>query len=128
MPRTVVPVTVVAWEGATAPVAGTTVDQANGMYIATSETTNLLVHVKNTSAGARNAIVRQGDDPPSIQKYKGDMLANVPATNGERFIRINSMRHTKGTDAVAGTPNGSIHLDFDAGFTGTVAVYRLPVV
>jgi hypothetical protein len=92
------------------------IDVANGLSITAAGQARgpLLLHVKNTFAGAKNVIVRAA--PGQGQ----DLVVQVPATPGERFILLgDSSRYEQ--------PGEVYNIDFEAAMTGTIAVYNLPL-
>lgn len=127
MPRTNIPVTTINPAGAQVP-AGTAVDQANGMNISTVNTglpaartgSRLIIEVYNTAAAAHNIIVRAGATPPAHRAGLGDLTSSVALTSGHQLIGPLDLSRFAQTD-------GSVNVDFDAGFTGTINCYLLPL-
>ncbi len=121
MARTAVPITSLPANAGTAGAAGTAADPTNGHLIAAGGLTRrLLLVVKNTAAGAKNATLKAGVNPPAFRAGVGDLVVSVPATTGVRYIVVEAARFAQA--------NGDINLDLEAGTTGTVEAYRLGVV
>ncbi len=120
MARDIVAITDLAVNDATALVAGTTITPANGAAIAAGgNTQRLAIYVKNTFAGAKTVTVKAGDNPPAVAAGQGDLVESF-AQDDEKFITLESARFAQS--------DGSIHIDFENGMTGTIAAYRLPKV
>ena len=128
MARTNLPVTPLHFNAGFVQPAGTTVDQANGMNIAASglETesipasngANLLVlQVANTAAAPHNIIIRAGVNPPAMRAALGDLLVSV--TNATTFL-VGPFEPGRFAQA-----DGSINVDFDVLFTGTINAFLL---
>jgi hypothetical protein len=131
MPRTNLPVTVFTPETTVpfADPAGTAVDQANGMNIAIQaaaldlipanpDATNLVVRVNNTGASPFNFIVRAGVMPPSMRQLLGDLTVSITNATTKWVGPFDAGRHAQ--------VDGSINVDFGAGFTGTITAFLVP--
>lgn len=134
MARTNVPLSTFT-SGADLNDAGTSVDQANGMNIALASTAipaapgseKLLLYVTNTAGATHTVTVRAGvgggaTAGAAMRSGLGDYTTgNLTATTGSAFIGpFDSSRFAQA--------DGSINLDFDAGFTGKIWAIRLPRV
>lgn len=119
MARTVVPYsTLVANSNLTDP-AGTTIDQANGMYIAASRPELTLLRVANTNGSNRVVTIKAGDSPPALAQGLGDLAVTVAATTGVQWIGpFESGRFIQG--------DGTIEIDFAASFAGTITAFKVP--
>ncbi len=95
------------------------IDATNGGLIqAKAKTRRLVIQVKNTAGAQGTLSLVPGANPPAFRQGMGTATVTVPATTGERFILVESARFAQA--------NGDIYLDFSAGMTGSVNVYRLP--
>jgi len=127
MARTNLPLTNLVANGSIADPAGTTIDQANGMNVAIVTTAipsgphidRLMLRVANTAGAAKNVIVRKGVDPPAFRSSLGDYTTQVPATTGVRLVGPFEIAHFAQAD-------GSLNLDFESGFTGTITAIMYP--
>jgi hypothetical protein len=118
MARDAVALTALSLNGVVDESAGVAIAPANGAAIqADGDTQRLLVVIKNTTAGARDVTVGAGAAPPSLRSGIGDLVVTL-AQNDVAMMTLESARFAQG--------NGDIHLDFEAGMTGTVHAYRLP--
>jgi len=95
----------------------TTITAANGAYIDVSNinTDKLIIHVKNTNAGAKTLTVKAGIYSRSSL---GDLVVSVALTSGEKMIVCESSRF-KDSD-------NFILLDYEAAMTGLIGAYLLP--
>lgn len=119
MPRTAVPYSsLVANSNLTDP-AGTTIDQANGMYIAASKPELTLLRVANTNGTQRVVTIKAGDNPPALAAGQGDLAVTVAATTGVQWIGpFESGRFLQA--------DGTLEIDFAASFAGTITAFRVP--
>ena len=119
MPRTVLASTALVKDGSVAAPTYVANDFANGMQVNIDETERVFLHVKNTTAGAVNVIVRAGDKDPAFRRQLGDLTVSVPATTGDRLIGpFESARFES-------NGGGQLWVDFSAA-AGTIAAFRLP--
>ena len=95
----------------------TTITVANGAYIDVTDVdcAKLIIHVKNTYAGAKNVTVNAG---VYARAGLGSLVVSVAASTGEKGIVVESSRFK---DA-----SGYITIDFESGMVGTIAAYLLP--
>jgi len=115
--------------------AGTNVDQANGMNLALASETipaangseDVILYVTNTAAATHTVTVRAGvgggaTAGAAMRSGLGDFTTgNLTASTGAAFIGpFDSMRFAQS--------DGSINIDFDAGFTGKIWALRVPRV
>lgn len=108
--------------GGIAPTA-TTIDSTlvtNGVSIATAHVEHLVIRFANTAGAAKNVIVRAGDSIyPAWMKGQGDLAVLAALTSGvEQISGLDSARFKQS--------DGSLHIDFDAGTTGTLETYYRP--
>lgn len=116
MARTNVPVTDLTTATSTADPAGTTADPTNGHTITGVRPEVLVFRVKNTTAGSLNAIVRAGSQPLAPSSGQGDLTVAVAAGATVFIGPLESARFLQN--------DGSISLDLQATFTGTVTAFR----
>lgn len=92
-------------------------DQANGNTIANAYPELTVLRISNTTAGALNAILRAGTKPLAESSGQGDLTVSVPA-NGTVFVGpVESARFIQA--------DGSLSIDYAAGFTGTVTAFKV---
>lgn len=127
MARTNLPLTSLVANGGVLNPTATAVDQANGMTVAlassaipahpTSE--NLVLVVANTAAAAHNVIIRAGaSNPPAFRAGLGDITFSV--TNAETAY-VGPFDYARVVQS-----DGSLSVDFDSGFTGTILALLVP--
>ena len=111
--------------GLLAPTADT-IDQANGMSLAITNTgvpagpdmDMVILKVDNSAAGAHNVIIRAGVNPPAFRAGLGDLTVSV--TNGTtKYVGPFEPARFKQAD-------GSLNVDFDSGFSGTITAFFMP--
>lgn len=120
MPRDAVAITNLSPNAATAVAAGTQINPANNAAIAAGgDTQRLLIQVKNGGEDAKTITVKAGSNPPAFAAGQGDLTDSV-AAGAEKYLVLESARFAQA--------NGDIHVDFEAGMTGTIAAYRLAKV
>lgn len=105
--------------GATGP---TTVDATlvtNGVVIANAVPELTVIRTTHTDGAAHDLIVRAGDNPPALAAGQGDLTVEVAATSGVRYFGpFESGRFLQS--------DGSMHIDFETGYAGTIDVLRVP--
>lgn len=116
MARTTLSYTSLVGNNATAATP-TNVDVANGMTIAQANTEHTILVVSNTDASARNLTISQGDPVGGSGQYPA-LVVSVPATATRYVGPFESARYKQ--------RDGSLSLDFAAGFTGTVTALLTP--
>ncbi len=117
MTRTAVTVTDLTAATSVADPAGTTADPTNGHTVTGVRPEVLLFRVKNTTGGALNAILRAGTQPLANASGQGDLTVSVGAgaivfigpTESARFLQS----------------DGSVSLDLQATFAGTVTAFKV---
>lgn len=125
MARTAVTPTTLGPNAATAPGAGTTIDATlvtNGVTISGVPLEELILEVTNTASSALELTVSKGDNPPAEMSGHGDIV--------EEFAAGNVTPQTKlvgpFTSARFSQDDGSLHVDFESGFTGTLRAFHVP--
>jgi len=100
--------------------SATAVDQANGMIIDGANPEKLLIRVTNTAAAAHGIIIRAGDSLyPAVASGQGDLNVQVALTTGVDYVGpFDSARFLQS--------DGSLHIDFEAGFAGKIVAVSLP--
>jgi hypothetical protein len=125
MARTAVTPTALTPNAGVARPAGTTIDATlvtNGVEVTGGHLEELVVEVSNTSGAERDVTVSAGTNPPADAAGRGALVVPVAATTGVQLIGpFESARFVQ-----AGADAGSLYLDFETGFTGTLRVYHLP--
>lgn len=98
--------------------AGTTADQPNGNTVTGVRPEVLVLRVANTSAGAVNVIVRAGSLPLAESSGQGDLTVSVPASTGVVWLGpFESARFLQN--------DGSVSVDYGAGFAGKVTAFKV---
>lgn len=122
MARTAIPVSdLAALIGTLTPTladpAGTTADPTNGHTVTGTRPEVLAFRVKNTTAGSLNAILRAGTQPLAPSSGQGDLTVAVAAGATVWIGPAESARFLQ--------PDGSVSLDLQTGFTGTVTAFKV---
>lgn len=116
MARTAVPLTDLTTQTSIVDPAGTTADPTNGHTVTGARPEVLVLRVKNTTAGALNAIVRAGSQPLAESSGQGDLTVSV-AASGTVFIGpLESARFLQN--------DGSLSVDLQTGFAGTITAFK----
>jgi hypothetical protein len=122
MTRDAVTVSTVAFNTALASPAGTTVNAANDIIITpTVPVSELLIRVTHTAAAEYDLTIVAGANPPAFQNGQGDLVVPFAAGNVTPVIKFFTVESARFQQV-----DGSIHLDFETGFTGAVAAFALP--
>ena len=97
-------------------------DATNDMMFEAGDASKLLIHIKNTNASGRTAIVKAGAGGHQSSAWMGplgDLSVAIPATTGDVLIGpLESARFEQN--------DGNIYLDLDASTNVTIAVFQLP--
>ena len=117
MARTAVPLTDLTAATSLVDPAGTTADQPNGHTVTGARPEVLVLRVKNTTAGALNAIVRAGVQPLAPSSGQGDLTVSVAASGTVWIGPLESARFLQN--------DGSISLDLQTGFAGNVTAFKV---
>ena len=131
MARTKIKVTALAHNAGVVLPTGTTIDQANGMYIDCAELEpetipanrgidSAVLVVYNTDGTTDRVItIKAGDDWPAFRRSLGDLAVTVTHSSTVPFVFVlESARFTRS--------DKTINVDFAASFTGTIQVLLLP--
>lgn len=113
MARTAIPVTSLVGNAATADVAGTAIDQANGQVITVPRGCSpeeLVLVVTHTASGAKNVTINAGDF-----EGKGALVTSFAAGNVTPVVKYIVPGSARFLQA-----DGTIELDYESGATGTV--------
>lgn len=109
--------------------ATTAIDAANGMnLVLTSETipakgeaSDVVLIVANTFTSPENCIIRAGAGPvPAFRSSMGDLTVSVTNATTQYIGPFESARFAQA--------DGSLNIDFAAGFAGTIVALRVPRV
>jgi len=104
--------------GATGP---TTIDSTlvtNGVTVPNAKPERTVLRVANTAGSPLNVYVRKGDSPPALLA-QGDYTEQIAATSGIEYLGpFTSGRFIQS--------DGSLEIDFETGFTGTIDVLEMP--
>lgn len=114
-----------AYTGVLDPTA-TAADQANGMNVqvassaipSASSAELLLLRVANTFTSPVACIIRAGAYPPAFRQGLGDLSVTVTNATTRWIGPLEAARHIQA--------DGSINIDFGAGFTGTITAFLVP--
>jgi hypothetical protein len=117
MARTAVVVTDLTAATSVADPAGTTADPTNGHTITGVRPEVLAIRVKNTTGGALNAILRAGTQPLAPASGQGDLTVSVGAGAIVFISPAESARFLQS--------DGSVSLDLQATFAGTVTAFKV---
>lgn len=117
MARTAVTLTDLTVNAATA-IATTAADATNGHSVDVQGACDRIwLEVKNTAVSSKNLTVKAGDYPPALAAGVGDFVIAF-AASAEKRILLEGNRFLQ--------DDGTILIDLAAGFTGTIAAYRVP--
>jgi hypothetical protein len=97
--------------------AGTAADPTNGHTITGARPEVLAIRVKNTTGGALNAILKAGTFPLAESSGQGDLTVSVGAGATVFISPFESARFLQN--------DGSVNLDLQAGFTGSVTAFKV---
>ncbi len=100
-----------------AAVAASAIDQANGMQLVGRNLTKTLLIASSTAAGPLNMTIRAGISPPADGAGVGDLVIAIGA-GAEVAVAASTERFMQ--------KDGSMWLDWDAGFTGLIEAYEMP--
>jgi hypothetical protein len=108
----------------TGATGATTVDATlvtNGVVIANARPEQMLIRTTHTDGTAHDIIIRSGDSPPSLRAGQGDLTLEVAATTGVQYLGpFESDKYLQ--------DDGSMHIDFETGYVGTIDVLTIPKV
>lgn len=90
----------------------------NGAAITGADYERTVLRVTNTAGTSKTVTVRAGDSTAAWMAGQGDLAAPV-AADKETFVGpFNQARFQQ--------YGGRLHVDFEAGFTGSITAFRLP--
>lgn len=122
MPRTAVSYTPLVPNGHLTDVAGTTIDATlvtNGVVINSVDPEHTVIRVTNTHSAAHDVTVKAGSGSAAWMAGQGDLVQSVALTTGVEWLGpFTSARFQQ-----QGT---KIYVDFAAGHTGAITVFKLP--
>lgn len=106
--------------------AGTTIDATlvtNGVALTCTDPKNVLVRCTNTSGAGKQLIVRRPassqDGVATSAGGPGDWTTqSIPLTTGVRVFTL--------PPGCVDASDGTVHIDFQAGHTGTIQFYEIP--
>ncbi|WP_328545470.1 hypothetical protein [Streptomyces europaeiscabiei] len=122
MPRTAVAYTPFVPNSHLTDVAGTTIDATlvtNGVVIENADPERTLIRVANTAGTDKIVTVKAGSGTQSWMAGQGDSATTVAATTGKEFLG-------PFTSARFQQDGSKLYVDFAAGTTGTITVFKLP--
>lgn len=122
MARTAVAYTPFVPNGHLTDVAGTTIDATlvtNGVVINGADPERTLIRVANTAGTDKVVTVKTGTGAQSWMAGQGDSATTVTATTGKEFLG-------PFTSARFQQQGSKLYVDFAAGTTGTITVFKLP--
>lgn len=99
----------------------TDIDQGNGMYVpASAPGEQTILRVVNSHNDADQIVtVNEGDSPPALSSGQSHLHVTVAQNGGVKFIGpFTSARFIQS--------DGTIEVDFDAGFVGEIVAIRIP--
>jgi hypothetical protein len=123
MARTAVDITNVTLDAATASPVGETIVAAEGAIIAAGgDFENLAIRITHTDTLTNDATIKAPtDSPQAVRSSLGDLVVEFApgnATAQTKYIPLEGARFAQS--------DGSIHVDFETEFTGTIAALRFP--
>jgi hypothetical protein len=96
----------------------TTADQPNGHTIAKAKPELTMIRAYNTAVGAKTITVKAGGNPPASAASLGDLVVSVGASGIEWIGPLESGRFLQ--------KDGSLSLDLQSGFTGSLTAFQMP--
>lgn len=119
MPRTAVTVTTLTPNAGIAAPATTAIDPTNGHYVASpGPLEELFLIIGATFAGSKNYTIKGGDNPPADRSQDVVLAIN----NTTRWVGP----FTSAQFVQSGAESGQLHVDVEAGATGTIAAVYVP--
>lgn len=109
---------------ATAKATGTAIAGlvADGASVAISNPLpQYVIEVEHTTASEKDLTVSAGVSPPADAAGQGDLVEAFAAGDGTPVIK-----HTRLESSRFIQDDGTVHLDFETGMTGTIRVYHDP--
>jgi hypothetical protein len=100
----------------------TTIDAtlvSNGSIINNAIPEQIILRVTHTDGTPHDIMIRKGVNPPAVAAGQGDLVVEVAATSGVVYIGpLESGRFLQS--------DGSIHIDYESGFAGTIDAIFIP--
>lgn len=93
------------------------IDAASGMVLSDQNPSRVLLRIKNTFAGAKSITVKAGSNPPAL----------IPADNAQSYAQDDVRWVWASPGARHAQANGDIYVDFEAGTTGEITAFILPL-
>lgn len=123
MARATVLVTAVAKNAATADAAGTALDATNGhvLTVGNYPLDSFIIRITNTTASAKIATIKAGDNPPADAAGQGDLavsFADGSSTPVVKFFTLESARFVQN--------DGTVLIDLASSMTGFISAWRIP--
>ncbi|MDX3127287.1 hypothetical protein [Streptomyces scabiei] len=103
-------------------VAGTTIDATlvtNGVVIENADPERTLIRVTNSAGADKVVTVKAGSGSQAWMAGQGDSATTVAASTGKEFLG-------PFTSARFQQDGSKLYVDFAAGTTGTITVFKLP--
>jgi hypothetical protein len=92
-------------------------DATNGQTIANSFPERTVLRVSNSGGAAENVIVRAGTKPLAESSGQGDLTVSVPAGEAVFIGPLESARYIQA--------DGSLSIDYAAGYTGAITAFQV---
>lgn len=124
MARTAITLTPVAADVGNAYPTPTTADASNDHVLTpTVPTGRILLVVTHTAASEKDLTVVAGSYPPAIAAGQGDLVVPFAAGNSTPVVKTFVLSSGRFIQS-----DGTIHIDLETGFTGSIAAFVSPVV
>jgi ferredoxin-NADP reductase len=122
MARTAVTVTPIVFNTALASPAGVNADATNDHVVTpTVPLSHVILRVTHTAASAKTFTVKAGDNPPAVAHGGGDLVVSFAAGDATPVIKYFVLASDRFQQ-----DDGTISVDLEAGFTGSLAAFSLP--
>ena len=122
MVRTNVPITQTNLDALLADTAGTTADATNNHVVTlTKPLSELLIRVTHTAASEKDLTFPVGDNPPADAAGVGSIVTPFAAGDSTPVVKwfvLSSARFAQN--------DGTLNIDLETGFTGSIAIFALP--
>ncbi|MGH3029268.1 MAG: hypothetical protein ACRDNE_00600 [Gaiellaceae bacterium] len=120
MARTAVTVTKLAENNSVADPSGTNLDPTNDHEVSGVPLEELVLEINSTFAGAKTFTIVAGDKPPALEAGQGPLVVSLNAAVG----LVGPF--TSGRFMNSGVNAGKLHIDVEAGATGTIKALHVP--
>lgn len=122
MARDAVHITTTTADAATASPTDGTATQANGsVFTPTQALGKYLIRVTATAAAGKNVTIKAGDNPPADAAGQGDLVVAFGAGNVTPVVKLIGPL----TSARFGQDDGTVLIDYESGFTGSIEAIAL---